>query len=237
MRGGSAFLVGREHAAEGEIDAGGGDLGGFGEAVLPVGLGFVAHFEEAAVFEEEGDGFPGFLVAEAKAAFGTEAEGGDGGVWSQGGFVIAVPGHALVAVLVEIEEAGVESGAGVLLDGGLEGLQAGAPDPGLFGGTGVGVGDSLVREPGDLPGGDDASAEEDDLVVLPGDVFEEVGEDGPGFGRAEDGAVVADGAVAGEEVGGGGWGEEVHGGSSGGLVNVERDPGSGESGGMAGGGG
>lgn len=188
--------------AEGEVDAGGEDFFGFGEGVEPVGLGFVDHEEEVAVFEEDGGAEGGvFFVFEVEAARGAEAEGGDGGVAEEHGFVVAVPGHAFGAGVVEVGEAGVVGGGGGGFDLGFEVSEGGGPGVGGAGDAGVGVREGLVAVPGGFAGGDDAFAEEADFVVLPGEFGDEGVEGGGGVGLGEERAEREDGAVLGEEVG------------------------------------
>lgn len=187
--------------AEGEVDAGGGGFFGFGEGVEPVGLGFIEHEEEVAVFEEDGGAEGGvFFVLEVEAAGGAEAEGGDGGVAEEHGFVVAVPGHAFGAGVVEVGETGVVGGAGGGFDAGFEGGEGGGPGLGGAGDAGVGIGEGVVAVPRDFAGGDDAFAKEADFVVLPGEFGEEGGEGGGGVGVGEEGAEGMDDAVLGEEV-------------------------------------
>ena len=93
-----------------------------------MGLGFAEHQEEAAVGQGKGEAEGGVLfVLEVEAAGGAEAEGGDGSVAEEHGLVIAVPGHALAAVVVEVGEAGIVGGAGGGFDAGLEGGEGGSP--------------------------------------------------------------------------------------------------------------
>ena len=187
--------------AEGEVDAGGLDFFGFWEGVEPVRLGFVEHEQEVAMLEEDGGTQGGvFFVFEVEAAGGAEAEGGDGGVSQQHGFVIAVPGHAFGAGVVEVGQAGVVGGAGGGFDAGFYGGQGGCPGLSAARDAGVGVGERAVAMPGDLAGGDDALAEEADFVVLPGEFGQQGGEGGGGFGFGQQGAVVDDGAILGQQV-------------------------------------
>ena len=202
---------------------------GFGEGVEPVGLGFVEHEEEVAVFEEDGGAEGGvFFVFEVEAAGGAEAEGGDGGVGEEHGFVVAVPGHAFGARVVEVGEAGIVGGAGGGFDAGFDGGEGGGPGLGGAGDAGVGVGEGVVAVPGDFAGGDDAFAEEADFVVLPGEFGEEGGERGGGVGLGEERAEREDGAVLGEEIGARRGAEQRRGGGHGEL-NLKTEMAEGES--------
>ena len=173
-------------------------------------LGGVLHDQQAAGFKEHGDLFTGGLVSETEFALRTKTDGGDGGVADDGFFVIAVPTHALVAVVIEIEEAGVVGGAGPFLYDGLQHGEFRSPGVGLFGGAGVAVGEAGIAEPRDFAGGDDALAEDDKFVAFPRHAGKERLEMKIGFRLAEDGSEVVDGAVAREEVGAGVRGDQVH---------------------------
>lgn len=120
-----------------------------------------------------------------------------------------MPAHALVAIGVEIEEAGVEGGVGGGFDFFFDGAKLWGPEFGGMGVAGVAIVEVAVAIPGHLASGDDALAEHDGFVVLPGDGFEEEGEEFVGLLGREEGAVVVDDAVLGEEVFGGSWGVEV----------------------------
>lgn len=69
---------------ESETDAWGGNFGGLGKAVKPVGLNFPGHGEKASVLEFGGHAFTGDGVFELKAPFCSEAQAGDGGVGDDG---------------------------------------------------------------------------------------------------------------------------------------------------------
>lgn len=135
---------------------------------------------------------------EAEFAFRAEADGGDAAVLAEGFFVVAVPAHAFVAVVIEIEQAGVESGAGELLDEGLELGEFRGPDEGLLRGAGVGVGKIRIAIPSDLAGGGDGFAEEDDLVIFPRNAVKQPILIMTRFLNAEDGTVVVHDAIAGQ---------------------------------------
>ena len=185
--------------AESQVDSGGGDFLGFGDLMVPVFLGGSSHDEEAAVLEEDGDFFATFFVAEVEASFGSEADGGDVGFGVEFFLVVAVPAHALVAVGVEIEEAGVVVGIGGGFDGFFDGEEFWSPDFGGVGVAGIAVIEVAVAIPGHLACGDDAFAEHHGFVVLPGDVLEKRLEMGVGGLGGEDGAVVGGLSVLGED--------------------------------------
>lgn len=62
------------------------------------------------MLKNDGDFFAALLVAEVEAALGAKADGGDIGVGVEFFLVVAVPAHALVAIGVEVEEAGIVAG-------------------------------------------------------------------------------------------------------------------------------
>ena len=54
------------------------------------------------MFECYGDFFSALLVAEIKAAFCSEADGGNGRLGAQFFFVVLMPSHSLFAIMIEI---------------------------------------------------------------------------------------------------------------------------------------
>ena len=112
------------------------------------------------------------LWRKSKRRSAPEANGGDVGFGIEFFLVVAVPAHALVAVGVEIEEAGVVVGAGGGFDGFFDDEEFWSPDFGSVGVAGVAVVEVAVAIPGHLAGGDDAFAEHHGFVVLPRDVLE-----------------------------------------------------------------
>lgn len=88
------------------------DLHHFGQTVKPVLLGGACHEQEAAVMQGEGNFFlRDATVLEEEASLGSEAQGSDLPALNEFLFVVAVPAHAFTAVVVEVEQAAVESGA------------------------------------------------------------------------------------------------------------------------------
>ena len=86
-----AALPLRQHGAEGQVDARGVDFVAFHNGVPPVGLGAAAHDDELPVLQHEFAFFLRLFVFEGKFSGGSEADGGDNGVFAQAGFVVAVP--------------------------------------------------------------------------------------------------------------------------------------------------
>lgn len=113
------------------------------------------------------------LVFEAETSLGPEAEGGDGGMMGEHFFVVAVPGHAFLTAMIEVEEAGVEGGLTVLLNEVFEFDKFSDPWQGTFGDAGIGVGEWGRAVPSYFAGGGEAFAEHDDLIMSPSDVLEE----------------------------------------------------------------
>lgn len=121
-----------------------------------------------------------------------------------------MPGHALGAIVIEVEEAGVEGFSGGGFNVCFEPVEEGVPGEGSFGFSRVGVVETFIAKPSDLAGGGDGFAKHFDDVVLPGKFVEQAGKKLIGFGDVEDGAVVDGLAIEGEEVPG--WEEiESHG--------------------------
>lgn len=179
----------------------------------PVGLGGALHHEQAAAFQQDGNLFIETLVLEPEPALRAETDGGDGGVPAERALVVAVPGHALAAVLIEIEQAGVEGGGGQTFDDRFERGEFRGPEERLFGGAGVGVGKAGVAVPRDLSGSDDVFAEDDGFIMFPRNVVEKCFVISPGVGGAENGAVIVHHAVAWQQVEGWIVAEKVHGGA------------------------
>ena len=75
-----------------------------------MGLGAAAHHDKLPVLQHKFSFFLCLFVFEGKFPRCAEADGGDNGVFAQAGFVVAVPRHALAAVGVAVEQAGVEAG-------------------------------------------------------------------------------------------------------------------------------
>ncbi len=115
-----------------------------------MGLDLASHDEKAAVLELGGDTFLGHGVLEVETSFRSEAQAGDGGVGDNGGFVVAMPRHSLRAIVVKIEEAGVEGGIEQFPGPVLQFAEKGGPWDGLLGGTGVSVAKTAITDPGDL---------------------------------------------------------------------------------------
>ena len=78
--------------------------------MLPVGLRLAAHHDQLAVVQQHLDLLAGLTVAEGKLAGGPEAHRGNHRLRSQLCLVVAVPGHALSAVVVAVQQAGIEGG-------------------------------------------------------------------------------------------------------------------------------
>ena len=131
-------------------------------------MGGALHNEEAAMFQKDPGGCGQTLVFEAELAFCSEAEGSDDAVPAEGFFVMAVPAHAFAAVVIEIEEAGVQADVAELLDEDFEFQQFRSPRESLLGGAGVAVGKPPVAIPDHLAGGDVMFAQDDHFVIFHG---------------------------------------------------------------------
>ena len=104
-----AVLPPRQHGAEGQVDTRALDFAAFHHGVPPVGLGAAAHHDELPVLQHEFALFLCLFVFEGEFPRCAEADGGNYAVFAQTGFVVAVPRHALTAVGVAVEQAGVEA--------------------------------------------------------------------------------------------------------------------------------
>lgn len=79
-------------------------------------LGLPFHHQQAAVFKEDGDDLLGFPVLEFENPLGTKAHGGNHGITPKGLLIIAMPPHPFGAIMVEVQQAGVEPMVALLLD-------------------------------------------------------------------------------------------------------------------------
>ena len=68
-----------QHAPEGKVDSGSGDLFALGNLVLPIALRGAVHDEKTAVLEHDGDFLAALLVAEIEATFRSKADRSDVG--------------------------------------------------------------------------------------------------------------------------------------------------------------
>ena len=71
-------------------------------------LGVAAHHNQLAVLQQHFAFFLRAFVFEGEFAGGAEAQRGDGAARCQLFFVVAVPRHALCAVCIKVEQAGIE---------------------------------------------------------------------------------------------------------------------------------
>ena len=76
---------------KGEADSRLGDFFTFGKAVEPMGLNFTGHGEEAAVLEFSGDALFCHGVLKVKATNCSETHTCYGGIFDNGGLVVAMP--------------------------------------------------------------------------------------------------------------------------------------------------
>ena len=191
------------------------DAGAFQDGVQPVFLRFAMHHNELAVFQPHFAFFLAFFVFEGEFARCAEAEGGDGTVFDQPLPFVAVPRHAFVAVVVAVEQAGVEAGGADVGDGGFHAVfefgQDAIPRQGDAVCAGITVVVGRVAVPRNFAGSDDVLAEYHGFVVPPGNITLQNFKITVGFGDGENPSEIADDAVVGQEVGvrvGGFW-EEV----------------------------
>jgi hypothetical protein len=91
---------------ESQIDPGASDLGRFRHAMLPEGLGCALHDQETAVLELDRNqrAVTFAFVAKGKSPFCAKAQRANRGIFPEHLFVVAVPAHAFVAVMVQIAE-------------------------------------------------------------------------------------------------------------------------------------
>lgn len=90
---------------------------GWRKAVQPIRLGFACHHEQASVLEHQFHFLGGFFVFEGKFPLGSKTYRTDRAVFFEVCFPVAVPGHAFLSGMVEVEQAGIKSLSGFLFDG------------------------------------------------------------------------------------------------------------------------
>lgn len=173
-------------------------------------LSAVFHHQEASAFEQHRDFVRGAFVFEAKFPRRAQTERGDGGIFAERFFVVAMPSHSFVAIVIEVEQAGIEGAEGEIFDESFQRREFRRPLESLLGGAGVGVGKIRVAIPRDFTGGNQALAENDGLVVFPRNLVEQCLIVLLGICVAEDRVKIIHRAIAWEEVGGGIVAEEVH---------------------------
>ena len=99
-----------DNAAKGQIDSGVDGAFGFGDLVFPVHLCLAAHDQQGPVPQGEFDRrqFLAVFVFEQEAAGASYTQRGDGRLFAQFAFVVAVPAHAVLAVTITIEQDAVK---------------------------------------------------------------------------------------------------------------------------------
>jgi hypothetical protein len=97
-----------------------------------VGLGAVLHDEQAAVPEENFGGDGEVFVLEAEFPRGSETQRSDGAIRNDRFLIIAVPAHAFVPLMVEVQQAGVEAGSGEAFREGQHFIMAGRQAQGTW---------------------------------------------------------------------------------------------------------
>ena len=153
---------------EGEVDPGCSDFRGFGHGMNPVMLGLAFHHEQAAVFKKYGNDFLGFPVLQLEDTLRSEAHRGDHGIPTKCLLIIAVPSHTLGAIMIKVEEAGVEPVGTRTLDTLLDEQKRRRPGNSGLAGSRVGIGKGFIPHPGNLTGEDSSLPEEHDFIILPG---------------------------------------------------------------------
>lgn len=125
------------------------------------------HQQHAAVFQKQrGACFIGF-VFKRKLPFPAQTQGGDGRFLDEFGLVVAVPAHALVAIVIEIEQARVKFPMRDVFKFFLDEREFGSPGLGLFFHARVCIGASLIPDPCDFSFGGDQLAKHIELIETP----------------------------------------------------------------------
>ena len=111
------------------------------------------------------------FVFEAKAPTRSQAQGSNGGSVAQGGFIVAVPAHALAAVFIQIDQARIETVTCVRFHHGFQGQHGLAPGQWSLERAAVIIG--RIAIPRDFARGGDAFAKHHHLIVLPRSFFQQ----------------------------------------------------------------
>ena len=90
--------------AKSQVDARRSHTCHFRYRMQPIALQITVHQNQLARRQGQFAFFAVDFVLEAKAPTRTQAQGSDGGRFAQGGFIVAVPAHALAAVFIQIDK-------------------------------------------------------------------------------------------------------------------------------------
>src|SRR5579862_5033559 len=104
---GESGRAGPRRVAEGHAQAGCG-AALLGHGVLPAPLGQAPGDEKVPAAQVEGPRRAASVRPEAERSRGAERDEGDDGPLDRGGDAVAVPGHAVAAVPIEVEADGIE---------------------------------------------------------------------------------------------------------------------------------
>ena len=151
--------------AKSQIDARRSDACHFRYRMQPIALQIAVHQNQLARCQGQFAFFAVDFVFETKAPTRTQAQGSDGGRAAQGGFIVAVPAHALAAIFIQIDQARVEAVACVRFHHGFQGQHGLAPRQRLFECAAVIIG--RIAIPRDFARSGDTLAKQHHLIVLP----------------------------------------------------------------------
>ena len=119
------------------------------------------------MLQEDIDPVPISLMFEAKLTFCAKAQGGNGAVSLQVLFCIAVPGHALIAIVIQIEQTGIIGFTALFFCKLLQRFQGRRPGQCPLYRAGLRVFKGLLAVPGYLPLGDKMLSHDKGLIVPP----------------------------------------------------------------------
>ena len=151
--------------AKSQVDARRSDTCHFWYRMQPIALQIAVHQNQLARCQGQFTFFAVDFVLEAKAPTRAQAQGSDGWGAAQGGFIVAVPAHALATVFIQIDQARIETVACTCFHHGFQGQHGLAPRQWLLENAAVIIG--RIAIPSDFARGGDAFAKHHHLIVLP----------------------------------------------------------------------
>lgn len=142
--------------------------------MLPEFLRIALHQQQAAVFQNLLRFFPRDFMAENKLPLRTERQRRNARAVQHFLLIIAVPAHSLRAILVKIQQAGIEFRAGSFFGSGFQFPQFFWEDfrPPCF--PGIAVFHFPIGKPRHFPFGKNRLAEHQHLIVLPRDFHQQI---------------------------------------------------------------
>ena len=157
--------------AKSQVDARRSHTCHFRYRMQPIALQIAVHQNQLARRQGQFAFFAIDFVLEAKAPTRSQAQGSNGGRVAQGGFIVAVPAHALAAIFIQIDQTRIEAVACMCFHQSFQGQHGLAPRQWLLERAAVIIG--RIAIPSDFARGGDALAEQNHFIVLPWRVLQQ----------------------------------------------------------------